>query len=391
MNLFPAVFIGGPPQVGKSVLVQSLSQALHQRRVQHYVLRVSLAGENDWASEREQELVRVIRTKSDYSPVWIERLRRDIARRHLPLLLDVGGQLAHFQEVVLEECTHAILLTKDDQSRASWRELLDRRKLPLMADLNSQLVGESVLTQSNHVLLGTITGLERGMTASGPVFKALVKRLSALFAYHRIELYVTHLSQTPVETVIELERVARSLGIAGTQMTWEEQCLPRVLEYLPRQTSLGLYDRAPCWLYAALALHAYPAPLYQFDVCLGWVRPPLFYLGTSPDAPFQVSIGERGDHNRVEFALPQACLDYSEADGLTVPRVPFDRGVVLSGELPLWLWTGLALAYRPALWLAVQPPHQHDQAVVVRSAEPSRAVGSMVYSPRVIDTSHTLL
>jgi CRISPR-associated protein Csx3 len=382
MNLFPAVFIGGPPQVGKSVLTYSLSQVLHQRQVQHYVLRVCTADEGDWASEAEREVVRVVRIKSYDDPTRIERIRRDIVRRHLPLLVDVSSQLTLFQRTALDECSHAILLTKDDQSWASWHKLLERHDLPLMADLSPHLVGESVIAQRDHVLLGTITGLQqRGATASGPAFNALLKQLSDLFTYHRIELYVTHLSQAPVETVIELERVARSLGIDGPKVAWREQHLSRVLEYLPRQTSLGLYDCAPCWLYAALALHAYPAPLYQFDVRLGWVRPPQLHLGTPSNTPLRASVEERADHSRLEFTLLQAYLDYSEADGLTVPRLALDRGVVLSGELPLWLWAGLALAYRPAFWLAVQSPEQHDQAIVIRSSDPDRAVGGLVHSP----------
>jgi CRISPR-associated protein Csx3 len=381
MNLFPAVFIGGPPQTGKSVLTYGLSRVLNQRRVQHYVLRICPTDEGDWASETEQELVRTIHIKSYDDSARIERIHRDIARRHLPLLVDVGGQLTSLLEKALDECTHAILLAKDDQLRASWRQLLERQNIPLMADLNSQLSGESNLTHNGHVLLGTIVGLERGATVGGPVFKALVERLSALFNYHRIELYVTHLNQVPVETVIELSRVARSLGIAGLQVNWEARQLPRVLEYLPKQTPLGLYDCAPCWLCTALALHAHPAPLYQFDARLGWIRSPHLYLGTMPSAPLQASVEERADYRRIEFTLQQAYLDYSEADGLTVPQVAFDRGVVLSGKLPLWLWTGLALAYHPAPWLAVQPPQQHDQAIVVRSSNPDHAIGSLVYSP----------
>ncbi|HDD24131.1 MAG TPA: hypothetical protein ENF52_01685, partial [Chloroflexi bacterium] len=49
--------------------------------------------------------------------------------------------------------------------------------------------------------------------------------------------------------------------------------------------------------------------------------------------------------------------------GLTVPPLPAGMGVTLSGKIPHWLYTGLALAYRAAPWIAVYQP-QIEAAVV---------------------------
>lgn len=379
MNLFPAVFIGGPPQVGKSSLAYSLSHELRLRRTQHYVLRVCPAEEGDPVGEMVVGPVRTIRLENYEDPIWLEQVRRDIARRHLPLLVDVDGRLPAFQEMALEECSHTILLTGEKESWGLWHERLESHHTSLLADLDSRPAGESLITQNGCVLHGTIAGLRYGAVVGGPTFRILTRRLFDLFFYSRVELYVTHLTQAPVETVIELERVARSLGIEEPEVEWKAQYLSRVLEYLPRHTPLGLYDSAPNWLHAALAIHAYPAPLYQFDVCLGWVRPPLIYQGKPSVSPLRTAVEERFDHIRLYFSLGQEGLDYSKSDGLSVPQVSFYRGIVLSGDLPLWLWSGLALAYRPALWLAIQPPNQQDWAVVVKSSDKGHPVGSLVH------------
>jgi len=89
----------------------------------------------------------------------------------------------------------------------------------------------------------------------------------------------------------------------------------------------------------------------------------------------------RPDHLRIEFAPSRAYLDYDEAQGLLVPPPPSDRGLVLSGRLPLWLWTALAIAYRGAPWLAVYHPSWRDRAMVVHSHRSWPRLGELVLSP----------
>ena len=80
------------------------------------------------------------------------------------------------------------------------------------------------------------------------------------------------------------------------------------------------------------------------------------------------------------FDWSQAYLDYAEAEGLFVPPVSIDMGVVLSGKLPLWLWTAVALAYRDAPWLGIYQPQLGRQAVIVHSRVSQWTVGQLVSS-----------
>ncbi|MBN1484234.1 MAG: hypothetical protein JXA37_05885 [Chloroflexia bacterium] len=379
METFPAVLIGGPPHSGKSVLTYSLTQALRERHIDHYVLRAAPDGEGDWAAESAQKLVRAIRYKGPFGDDFVDFICQSLQGRHLPLLVDVGGRPTPYQEQVFDYCTHAILLTPDQASRDEWAERVERHGLVPLADLHSELRGTNVLSDAGAVLRGTMSGLERGTTASGVVFDALVERLAGLFAYDPQELRQAHTAMAPVETVIELKRVARALGV--DPHAWEPQDIPQVLDYLPEASPLAIYDRAPIWLYAAIALHVHPAALYQFDIRLGWVRPAELHLGEpAADAPLAAQVHPRPDHVRIELRLPQAYLDYREGQGLFVPVPDWERGVVLSGKLPQWLWTGLALAYREAPWLAVFQPQLGLQPVVVYSQVPELQPGMQVAS-----------
>jgi CRISPR-associated protein Csx3 len=89
---------------------------------------------------------------------------------------------------------------------------------------------------------------------------------------------------------------------------------------------------------------------------------------------------DRATHTRLELALPGEYLDYSQAQDLTLPPTPSGKGLVLSGKLPLWLWTALVRAYRHAPWLAVFQPPLGNQAVVIASQEMEPPTGGLVTS-----------
>jgi CRISPR-associated protein Csx3 len=383
MNVFPAVLIGGPPDSGKSVLTVNLTQALRERGVQHYVLRACPDGEGDWTHTADQDLVRTILVPRKWTPAFVEHICRDLERRHLPLIVDAGGRPTPWQEVIFDHCTHAILLTPDEASHATWLDRVTHHGLLPLADLHSDLTGGSELLEEYPILRGTLAGLEWGIRLQNPLFDALADRLAQLFARDAHKLRQEHLDAAPVETVIDLERLARTFDVPldGEKATWEPRHLPGVLDYLPEAVPLGLYGRGPNWLYAALALLAAPAPFVQFDVRLGWVQAESLRLGTpDPRAPLQIRLDMFPDHVRVEGVLPIAYLDYSQLETLAVPPVTPGVGVLLSGKLPHWLYTSLALTYRGAPWIAVyQPPL--GCAVVVHSADAAHATGDCISWP----------
>lgn len=379
-STLPAVLVGGPPHSGKSVLIYSLSQALRAGGVQHYALRACPDGEGDWSNEAPPELVREIRLKGPWTAVWIERISRDIDRRHLPLLVDVGGKPTAEQAALFGHCTHAVLLTPDAAAQAVWRSLVTDHGLPVLADLTSVLAGEDALATLAPAITGVLSGLERNTQAKGPVFDALVDRLAQLMAADRDELRRAHLAAAPAEIAIDLDRLARTLGVPfqGEQSSWQPANVPQLVDYLPAAKPLAIYGRGTVWVYAALARLASPARFASYDVRLGWVDAVPLQVGeATASTPIETTVDRPAGAFRLTLTLPEQYLDYTAVDQVVVPPAPPATGVILSGRLPIWLFTSLAITYRAAPWLAVyQPPL--GGSVVVYSADERVPVGAVL-------------
>ncbi len=376
---FPAVFLGGPPHSGKSTLTYRLSQALRRPGVPHYALRASPDGDGDWLNEAPMaQVVQLrMRAKSDWTPAFAERVGRDIERRHLPLLVDAGGRVSPETEHIAAHCTHALLLAADPAALAPWRELVGQQGLALVAELRSVLDGPQSIEQAEPLLRGSISGLSRHRLSDGVCFHALVERLQDLFSFDAERLYRAHLEMTDSDLVINVERAIYPLP-ARTGAGWDPADLPTLLESLPAGVPLGIYGRGPVWLYAALAASNVPHPCVLFDARLGWVAPPVLHIGASAgdNLVSWECIVPHAATTHVRCAIRSGYLEHQAARGLVVPPVAPDRGVVLDGKLPNWLWAALARTYCAVVpWVGVFHP-QSGQAVVVWSRRSDVAVGS---------------
>lgn len=387
---FPAILIGGPPHSGKSVLVYSLTRALREAGVPHYVLRACPDGEGDWSNEAERALVQTIRVKGEFTAAFTERVIGYLQKRHLPLLVDVGGKPTPAQEALFGHCTQAILVVGervDDKSAyardlAEWQAKMARQQVSVIAEIRSVLPGDNYLVSAAPIVRGTVANLERGRMATGAAFAALVEKVAALFAMNENELARIHLAQAPAEVALDLPRLARTLG--STDGLWQPEQLAALHDYLPAGKPLALYGRAPNWIYAMLALQAGAAPVWLFDARLGWVEPPRLPVvaGGEVAGEAQAGWGTRLQvteaHTLLEMITRSQYLDIDNAGELPLPEVAAGKGLIVSGKVPNWLLMAAVRQLAPAVtWLAIyQPPL--GGAVVVHSEQPLPALGQVL-------------
>jgi len=384
VNLLPAVLIGGPPHAGKSVLFYSVTHVLRERGVRHHAIRAYPDGEGNWFQglDLDQEAVSLIRNPDQWSETFVTRISHELERRNLPLLVDIGGRLKQAQNTLLRQCTHSLLLLRADREEddRNWRRYVQINGLLPLAVVYSELTGPSVLKKTQPIIEGTITGLERyrGHMAQGPVFDALVDRLTALFtSYSDAELEKALLDRAPTELVVNLYLSLRAISPSTSR--WDYTMLPSLLANLPAETPLSVYGAAPIWLYAALSAFADKQPFYQFDPRLGWVEPLALQIGEPTFADLQVRVHGDEDKTILSVNIAPKHLEYFQQEPLPFPSVPTGRGLILDGRMPLWLITGLSRFYhlQGVAWIAYHQP-QLVGAIVVASHVPMHAPGDII-------------
>ncbi|MBV9690939.1 MAG: hypothetical protein JO202_14670 [Ktedonobacteraceae bacterium] len=381
----PAILIGGPPRAGKSVLTYELTRELRRREIQHYVFRASTDGEGDWRFQGNPNIVYEIQinNKGKWSDIFRALVCRDLSQRYLPLLVDLGGLPTAADNCIFHACTHSVLLLKEEDKKAveTWGRFTTTHGLVPLAKLHSQLEGKSILTAKEPTITGTITGLVEGARIHNVVFDALVERICQIFSsFTRAELEKFHLDVAPIEFKVHLPDQLHSLQPDTDE--WSAKLLQPLLAELPAQTAIAVYGRAPNWVYGALALHAGTQPFYQFDVRLGWVTPPALQAsanGQAPSSPIKIDTKNSEDLYLILIHPIHNYLDYREANQLVFPEPPPNRGVVVSGKLPLWLFTALARFYvqRDVPWIALNDARE-NQPIVIYSRVLSRPIGTIL-------------
>lgn len=69
-----------------------------------------------------------------------------------------------------------------------------------------------------------------------------------------------------------------------------------------------------------------PAPFFLFDVRLGWIEAPTLPRGTpTSESPLTVEQQSLPGAQLLEFGLPDAYLDITEAEGLRLPPCPAEE------------------------------------------------------------------
>lgn len=387
ISRLPALLVGGPPNAGKSILTYNLSQELRRREIQHYVFRASPDGEGDWSHEGDSVTVRQLRieSKRKWSDDFRRLVSRDLRRRLVPLIVDLGGCPVEEDSSIFQACTHSLLLLRADKEEESqkWRHIVARYGLIPLAELHSQREkGPSIPATREPVLSGTITGMDGIDPLTGRVYDILVGRICKLFgSYTDEELERPHMRDARGEKIVHLPKWLATN--APGQDVWTPDLLGPLLEDLPAQTSYGVYGRAPNWVYGVLALYGgTQQPFYQFDPRHNWIEPPPLNASESPQKVQETILLEtQANENTwmLTVLLKYGYIDYTEADRLIFPEPPSGSGVIINGKLPLWLFTALARFYarRDVPWIALNYA-QFNKAFVISSQDDTHTIGEIL-------------
>ena len=94
--------------------------------------------------------------------------------------------------------------------------------------------------------------------------------------------------------------------------------------------------------------------------------------------PIKLSVEEKTGFSVVSFTIDGGSCSPSDLQGLEIPEVPGNQGIVLNGRGPIWLYGFLGHHFHVSQWLAFSDPRLGG-AVVVSSHTPGGvSVGDII-------------
>lgn len=342
------IVICGPPHSGKSVFLANLMRFLPPDK---YMLIYGCPdGEGHWANQANQGLVSVIRQKGKFDENFLTNVTSYIRNADQKLVLvDVGGRRTPENERIFKECEGYIILSSKKEEIVEWRKFGDGLGLKCLAELDSSLQGESVIypDQGDGILRGLVVGLERGTYVQSPVIDKLVEKLC--------EIINKNGDKTLAETQADINGVAIAdqIGIVDRNDPWMGyrpwHIVPtlQAISHLTKQKLVKVWNIRSAAVGAAIAAFLKRSKVELFDVSLGYVMLPDL-RPKAKGSPFglQWEVIERDEYTLVKFKIANGGI-YNATWLHTAfpPRVNRNKGVVLSGKGPIWLFSTMVRAY----------------------------------------------
>lgn len=166
----PVIAFIGPPHSGKSVLLNVLKNNLKiasnddffQRHF--FVVRGCPDGEGDWSAESDIKNVKLIRYKNQFDNEFVQKVINDInnlKKSKKLIFVDCGGKIDKYNQLILNECSHSIIVSKSQPEIYEWIGLAKSCNNKIIAIIESQLENVSELISDVEPLRIRIGYLDR--------------------------------------------------------------------------------------------------------------------------------------------------------------------------------------------------------------------------------------
>jgi CRISPR-associated protein Csx3 len=182
----------GPPHSGKSCFKNGLITALKRRPHAPYPYQINACpdGEGSWFHQTAQldpQLAQQERKKGQFSASQVEVYAAWVRDVNLPLtIVDVGGQISPENRSIMIGATHAVILSRDLEAFAHWRQFCRELAIPVIAELYSDYDAiADQITLETGPLTGIVHHLDRNLdTSTRPTIQALANLILELISSH---------------------------------------------------------------------------------------------------------------------------------------------------------------------------------------------------------------
>lgn len=140
------IAIVGPPNSGKTVFTNFLLAAIKEKiGTEHYMndiykIHANPDGEGDWTNEIEEERRIALRNKKFFDEEFTQKMLRDIENTKNVkkiIFIDCGGRIDKKNNLILSKCTHAIIVSSNNDDTYKWKGAIDLSELKTLAEVTS--------------------------------------------------------------------------------------------------------------------------------------------------------------------------------------------------------------------------------------------------------------
>ncbi|MCX7880664.1 MAG: CRISPR-associated ring nuclease Crn3/Csx3 [Ignavibacteria bacterium] len=138
----------GNPHTGKSVFLRAVRRKLREIlpidkfNRELFLIKACPDGEGDWFEDLGEKEGRIYRYKNQFTLDFVDKVCRDIdsiSNEKSLIFVDCGGKIDKFNQMILNKCTHSIILGRDDESMSEWRGAAKLCELNILCEVESSL------------------------------------------------------------------------------------------------------------------------------------------------------------------------------------------------------------------------------------------------------------
>ena len=96
--------------------------------------------------------------------------------------------------------------------------------------------------------------------------------------------------------------------------------------------------------------------------------------------PITITASEFDSYTLVDIAIEGGTCEPADLKSLVIPTVKGNKGVVLNGRAPIWVFATLVHHFHATQWVATNDPRQSG-AIVVESHKSGVSVGDVIPLP----------
>ncbi|MCX7955479.1 MAG: CRISPR-associated protein Csx3 [Bacteroidales bacterium] len=162
------VFVG-PPHSGKSCLLFILHNYILNKfsdiyNNSFYILRACPDGEGNWCATVPDSILKEFRYKQEFNDNFLKSViecLENLKKNKNLIFVDCGGKIDKKNQQIWNNCTHAIIVSNNENDIPLWEGAIMASELSLIAKIKTDLSGENKIISKNPLYYFQIVGLQR--------------------------------------------------------------------------------------------------------------------------------------------------------------------------------------------------------------------------------------